>query len=103
LEVTYFANLFFFMTELAYMDRWLKDGSVDVLVAYGLRLECQLRVVLFFPYLGFFSPSFSWKGFLRRQSQLAYNTPNVQHLVSLGDMFFVKWYFPVGVLVTVFT
>ncbi|GJR35283.1 hypothetical protein Tco_1210967 [Tanacetum coccineum] len=79
----------------------VEDSSLSMVV-YGLRLECQIRAVLFFLSLGFFPLGFSWEGFLRRQYQLAYYSPNEQLSDSFGDFCSIRWFFPIGVIVDVF-
>ncbi|GKA35240.1 reverse transcriptase domain, reverse transcriptase zinc-binding domain protein [Tanacetum coccineum] len=63
--------------------------------------ECQLRVVLLFPSPRFFSLGFSWEDFLRMQSQLAYFTPSVVLMARCEDSCLLKWFLPIGVLVSV--
>ncbi|GJT90183.1 reverse transcriptase domain, reverse transcriptase zinc-binding domain protein [Tanacetum coccineum] len=79
-----------------------KRCSARALVVYGSHLECQLRVVLFFPSPGVFPQGFPWEGCLRRQDQLASLTPDARLLDSLGNLCSIRWFFPIGAIVTVF-
>ncbi|GJU48573.1 lysine histidine transporter-like 8 protein [Tanacetum coccineum] len=69
---------------------------------YILRVECQTIVVLFFPSPRFFPLGFSWEGFLNRQSQMASYSPSLQIWDTYGDSCALKWFFPTGVIVSVF-
>nr|GEU36804.1 retrovirus-related Pol polyprotein from transposon TNT 1-94 [Tanacetum cinerariifolium] len=81
-----------------YISYWVKDSSLLLLVVYGSRLECQLRVVLFFLSPGFFPLVFLGNVFLRRQSQLVVLTPNVKLWDSFGDTCSIRWFFPIGAI-----
>ncbi|GJY71044.1 hypothetical protein Tco_0474747 [Tanacetum coccineum] len=84
-----------------------RDDSMHVIgeIAFGCSGEedCQLRVVLFFPSPRFFPLGFSWEGFLKRQSQLVYYTPSVLLMARCGDSCSLKWFLPIGDLVSVFS
>ncbi|GKE37941.1 hypothetical protein Tco_1461346 [Tanacetum coccineum] len=85
-----------------FLSYCLEDCISLDLVVYGLILECHLRAVLFFPSPGFFPWGFFSEGFLKRQNHLASNSPDAQLLDSFEALCVVRWYFPIGVLVTVF-
>ncbi|GJS61792.1 reverse transcriptase domain, reverse transcriptase zinc-binding domain protein [Tanacetum coccineum] len=88
-----------------WMKWWLSSdpmarGSVYDF-GYVLRVECQARAVLFFPSPRFFPLGFSWEGFLRRQSQMMSYYPSMQFWVGCGDSCSLKWFLPIGVIVSV--
>nr|GEU66645.1 hypothetical protein [Tanacetum cinerariifolium] len=60
---------------------WLSSDPIargsSYVFGYVLSVECQARVVLFFPSPRFFPLGYSWEGFLRRQSQMAYYAPSM--------------------------
>ncbi|GJS54612.1 ribonuclease H-like domain-containing protein [Tanacetum coccineum] len=66
------------------------------------RVECQAIDVLFFPSPRFFPLGFSWEGFLRRQTQMTSYSPSLQIWDTCGDSCALKWFFPTGVIVSVF-
>ncbi|GJU99084.1 hypothetical protein Tco_1328355 [Tanacetum coccineum] len=91
--------------KLRQWDWWLSSdpmarGSVYDF-GYVLRVECQARAVLFFPSPRFFPLSFYWEGFLRRQSQMMSYYPSMQFWVGCGDSCSLKWFLPIGVIVSV--
>ena len=70
---------------------------------YLVEVECRSIAVLFCPFQGNFPlVFFSWEGFLRRQSQLAYYTPGDLLAALFGVACTLKWFLPIGVLVIVF-
>ena len=73
-------------------------------VAWGMldcSLEIQVRAVLFFPYSKVFPTGFFLERFLRRQSHLIHQSPSKQRGDKCGDSCFIRWRFPIGVLVIV--
>ena len=76
--------------------------SLDV--AWGMvdfSLEIQVRAVLFFPFSKVFPMGFYLERFLRRQSHLIHQSPSKQRGDKCGDSCFIRWRFPIGVLVIV--
>ena len=73
-------------------------------VAWGMvdcSLEIQVRAVLFFPYSKVFPPGFFLERFLMRQSHLIHQSPSKRRVDNCGDSCFIRWRFPIGVLVFV--
>jgi hypothetical protein len=99
LEVAEFYHSIFSLMDFALMLCWELSSF-----GYLMKVECQLRAVLFFPSQGIFPLGFllSWEGFLRRRSQLVYYTPSGLLAALFGVACALKWFFPIGVLVIVF-
>nr|GEV67602.1 hypothetical protein [Tanacetum cinerariifolium] len=68
---------------------------------YGFKEECSSVDVLFFPSPRFFPVGFSWEGFLRRQNRLDVYNPMLLLWDDFEAMCTLKWYFPIGVIVSV--
>ncbi|GKB47667.1 hypothetical protein Tco_0898420, partial [Tanacetum coccineum] len=81
----------------------LMDVSSLLRVVYGSHLEYQLGDVLFFPSPRFFPLGFSWEGFLRRQDHLGSMALGAKGLHCVGGLCSIWWFFPIGVLVIVFS
>ncbi|GKA90943.1 putative reverse transcriptase domain-containing protein, partial [Tanacetum coccineum] len=98
LEVAYLAC--WSISELMSMLMDIKFSLVRVFGA-GLKVECSSVAVLFFPSPRFFPLGFSWEGFLRRQDRLAVYTPMMLLRDDFEALCTLKWFFPIGVIVSV--
>ncbi|GKD91592.1 hypothetical protein Tco_1367099, partial [Tanacetum coccineum] len=98
LEVAYLAC--WSISELMSMLMDIKFSLVRVFGA-GLKVECSSVAVLFFPSPRFFPLGFSWEGFLRRQDRLAVYTPMMLLRDDFEALYTLKWFFPIGVIVSV--
>ncbi|GJX51624.1 reverse transcriptase domain, reverse transcriptase zinc-binding domain protein [Tanacetum coccineum] len=102
LEVTYLAHSFISLMDLALLDCYSFSGSLARASLDALKSECRLRSVLFFPSPRFFPLGFSWEGVLRRRSWLAFYTPMLLKKEDFESLCTFKWFFPIGVIVSVF-
>ncbi|GJW68972.1 hypothetical protein Tco_0123396 [Tanacetum coccineum] len=69
---------------------------------FDLKMEFPPLVVLLFPSLRFFLSCFSWEGFLRRQNRWAVIAPLLLRRDDFKALCTFKWFFPIGVVVSVF-
>ena len=87
------------------MDPWLVHLDVTPLeVVWHMEVrsrEIQVRAVLFFPYFKVFPLGFFLERFLRRQSHLIHQSPSKWFMDTCGNSCYIRWWFPIGVLVIV--
>ena len=92
------------MSSYCLVRRPLRVDVFSLEVAWGMRdcsLEIQVRVVLFFPLSMVFPLGFFLERFLRRQSHLIHHSPSKRRDDNCANSCSVRWWFPIGAIVTV--